>query len=1038
MPVRLSAHGLSRCERPMEEMMRQLRSRTRLSIALVTALGGVLEHGCADPWRERSSSPIAVTGVQLKTSTTLPVGGTELLLPAIAPLTATDQVVRWETDQPSVVAVSADGLVTGVGPGVASVTVTTRDGGRAASCLVRVVEASPGHPEKQPTKPAAVRLTLAAARLTVGDTMALGAEVVPATATDRGVVWSTSDASVASLSATTGGDIEVKGLAEGTVTITAMAVGDPTKRATCVVVVAGLVAVSGLSVSPSTLALASGQTRTLIATITPSGATNQGLTWTTSDAAIASLSASTGHTVMVTSYKTGTATITAKTDDGARTASCTVVVTRAKEAYTFKDVRVGGGGAVTGIVFGEAEANTIFVRTAGGGAFRWDQPSGTWVQLLDFLGHEDSQVPSAQLVAVESIAVDPSDSRRVYLACGSGLSQGSPAAIFASDDGAKTFVRFVPPFTMAGGTSGNGSGERLQVDPNLGSILFFGSRTMGLFRSANFGLAWAPVLTFPVSSTANRVGVNGLVFDPRSATKGKPTQILYASVSQVGGLYVSTNGGLSWRALAGQPATGLPHTMKLAPDGFLYVTYGDTEGPGTGASGALWRYDTSTARWTDLSPVTGVSFGGIAFDRRYPTTLMVTTNGSSPNGIFRTTDGGGSWVEVGAVGPRVAYDTTEGPWVDGHGAATGPGEWLEDIEIDPFDSRRVMYAERRGLWASEDIADHDTGGGMAWRFHVTGLEGSSGVGGGKALLSPPRAGARRGLYSALVGLGGFVHEDPDVVPSDADHFLPGGGTHASIDVAWQKPSVLARTHAEGTHGAVSLDYGKSWTGFASSVVALAGASGPGTVAVAADGSSIVWGPQGGPLFWSTDLGATWKQASGGPVPREASEVFVPVADRVNARVFTALDGRTWEVYQSADGGGTWAAVGTVHPTPSGSFPMQSVPGFEGHLWLPAGERGLLRSTDGGRSWDDVSLVSTCEQVGFGAPPPGKSYPAAFIYGEVMGAWGLYRSDDQGESWTRINDDGHSLGWIVGLTGDPVIFGRVYVATNGRGLVYGEP
>jgi photosystem II stability/assembly factor-like uncharacterized protein len=51
---------------------------------------------------------------------------------------------------------------------------------------------------------------------------------------------------------------------------------------------------------------------------------------------------------------------------------------------------------------------------------------------------------------------------------------------------------------------------------------------------------------------------------------------------------------------------------------------------------------------------------------------------------------------------------------------------------------------------------------------------------------------------------------------------------------------------------------------------------------------------------------------------------------------------------------------------------------------------------------------------------------------------LFRSDDEGKHWVRINDDQHQYGWINHVTGDPRIYGRVYFGTGGRGVVYGDP
>lgn len=73
-------------------------------------------------------------------------------------------------------------------------------------------------------------------------------------------------------------------------------------------------------------------------------------------------------------------------------------------------------------------------------------------------------------------------------------------------------------------------------------------------------------------------------------------------------------------------------------------------------------------------------------------------------------------------------------------------------------------------------------------------------------------------------------------------------------------------------------------------------------------------------------------------------------------------------------------------------------------------------------------------MGFGKPAPGKSYPAAYLWGRVRGADGIFRSDDAGKTWRRINDDRHQFGGINDITGDPRLGGRVYLATSGRGVM----
>jgi xyloglucan-specific exo-beta-1,4-glucanase len=83
-------------------------------------------------------------------------------------------------------------------------------------------------------------------------------------------------------------------------------------------------------------------------------------------------------------------------------------------------------------------------------------------------------------------------------------------------------------------------------------------------------------------------------------------------------------------------------------------------------------------------------------------------------------------------------------------------------------------------------------------------------------------------------------------------------------------------------------------------------------------------------------------------------------------------------------------------------------------------------------------VEEADTIGFGRPAPGRSYPALFTSAQLAGVRGVFRSDDAGRTWMRINDDQHQYAWTgAAITGDPRVYGRVYLATNGRGIIVGD-
>ncbi len=138
------------------------------------------------------------------------------------------------------------------------------------------------------------------------------------------------------------------------------------------------------------------------------------------------------------------------------------------ENYSWKNVNITAGGFITGIVFHPAEAGVAYVRTDIGGAYRWDKQAKRWSPITDWVGPRENN-----LGGCESVAVDPSDPNKVYLALGTyGRGQ---AAIARSADRGTTFQVTNVPFTMGGNEDGRGMGERLAVDPSDGNILYFGS-----------------------------------------------------------------------------------------------------------------------------------------------------------------------------------------------------------------------------------------------------------------------------------------------------------------------------------------------------------------------------------------------------------------------------------------------------------------------------------------------------------------------------------------------------------------------------------
>lgn len=161
-----------------------------------------------------------------------------------------------------------------------------------------------------------VSLSPDSAMVGIDGTMQLTAIVAPSNATNKKVTWSSSDSSVVKINSSG----LITGVAHGEATIT-IATDDGGFKATCNVTVA-IVAVSGVSVSPTNASVVVGNTIQLSSTVSPSSASNKAVNWSSNNTAVATVS-STG---VVTGVAEGSATITVSTQDGSKTDSCIVKV----------------------------------------------------------------------------------------------------------------------------------------------------------------------------------------------------------------------------------------------------------------------------------------------------------------------------------------------------------------------------------------------------------------------------------------------------------------------------------------------------------------------------------------------------------------------------------------------------------------------------------------------------------------------------------------------------------------------------------------
>jgi xyloglucan-specific exo-beta-1,4-glucanase len=729
-------------------------------------------------------------------------------------------------------------------------------------------------------------------------------------------------------------------------------------------------------------------------------------------------------------------------------------------ATTWNSVKFGGGGYVSGLIFHPTSANVLYARTDIGGAYRWNPTTLSWVPITDGLGFGAAE---SRFHGVESIALDPNNDQLVYMATGMYTFEGNGRLYISSDRGDHwTYVNL--PFPVGGNNGGRAIGERLMVDPNKPSTLFYGSRTAGLWKSTDSGLTWTQVTSLSsIAMTQDQVnalggsamGVELVVYDTGTKGTGAATQPLYTAIApdyaNAAGLssnmYKSTDGGATWTPVA-TPVSGyhIPHMVRAA-DGMFYVVFTKDAGPGAGGPGRFYKFDGTN--WTLLKSVdpnggTNFGLGGVSVYGAGATTriaLGVTNSWGNWSGqqiVQLSDDGGQTWREI---------------------EATMPGEiasgWVDDVEIDPSNRDHILHVHGGGIVETRNASSATP----TWSGTINGIEETAAL----AVATPP-AGAPYLLINSSGDVGTWVDTDLTKKPT----LGPGLGwsNGNSADMAWSDPLYIAgagvvNSTSTGT-GFWSGDGGKTWSTFATLPPGAAANTGSESNIVVTARNKAVWAPANSVPSYTTDNGASWVQTN---LPALDSiglnRAYRLAADRKNPNKVYAYDsGGAWwgtpgKFYVSTDGGHTFtlsqgSVAAGLRANPWWATSLAVNPNAEGDLWLADGN-AVYHSVDSGTTWiklDNFASIWGSHEtwsypdvqgasiVALGKAKAGAPYSAAvYVVGAVNGVWGVYRSDDGGATWTRFNDDAHQFGGIGVMAADQNIYGRIYFSGTGRGLLY---
>ena len=494
-------------------------------------------------------------------------------------------------------------------------------------------------------------------------------------------------------------------------------------------------------------------------------------------------------------------------------------------------MKFGGGGYVTGLVFHPTTANLLYARTDIGGAYRWNQATASWVPITDGLGFGAAE---AGYHGVESIAVDPNNDQLVYMAAGMYTSEGNGRLYISSDRGDHwTYVGL--PFPLGGNNPGRAIGERLMVDPNKPSTLFYGSRTAGLWKSVDSGLTWAQVTSLSTAKLTqdqvnalgmdSAMGVETVVYDTGTKGSGSATQTIYAAIApdyvQHGGpglepvqvhqrrRFVDRRSRPRSPAItsrtwcAPQTACSMsrsPRTPARAP----------AAPPGSTSSTAATGPCSDRTRRTTRLGFGGVSVSGTGATTRIALGVTNTWGNFSGQQIIQLSDDGGH---------DLARDRGHHAAYAGRRRASGAG---------PTTSRSIRSTATTsctstggGIWETRNASSSTP----SWNEPIDGIEETAVLG-----LATPPAGATYTVINSSGDVGTWVHTNLATKPTLTPATSWSNGFAA--DMAWSDPQYMATIGVVlGTstgYGVWSGDGGKTWAKFATYAPGVADQHEPGS------------------------------------------------------------------------------------------------------------------------------------------------------------------------------------------------------------------
>ncbi len=768
--------------------------------------------------------------------------------------------------------------------------------------------------------------------------------------------------------------------------------------------------------------------------------------------------------------------------------------------FEWDQVPIGGGGRCMDAWPHPNVDGLVYARTDVGGLFRMKPGESRWTNVTHFMPVEYTQgkgvdgialdlAPGRESVIYAAFGRYPADDITAAVANGLWRSEDS------GDTWTKIFTQSTPhlersevknyPFGGNTGKDDRFANSCIAVDPFNSDIVYVGTRNAGLWRSMNatsdkpdfekienLPLGVQKSLHFGLPS-----GVRIVQPDPFQGTIGegaeKRAKVVYALVRGnhpdkkaepefKGGVFKSEDGGETYELLDQGDAPYIAYAIRFGHGGRVYAS---------GNSGVVTL--TEDGSWkTLLKTREGPDIVGFDVQPGEPDKIVAFYG----RNFSRSIDGGTTWEEITRRVPQLTKEF----WMSSHGEqywrniATG-------ARFDPHKEDAIWLAEPYGPFYVEDIF------GDAPQVFPT-------VAGYELLSITSIAIADEDpdvvLYASMADIGGVVvnsledplakshlrtqkdvsslHNSPQIltVPGRPNTVLwlqtTGGG--------WENP---IRDESGAPKIWRSVDQGRSWTMTEGPVKdpespVKNNAAGAASLALSPfdPNHAVFAGANRAPHvtrnLLAEDGEIIWEKASGVPIDFvKAIRIFAGPdtllrADPVKEGRFylTVSRANLNRLYVSEDGGLTWdnrtetpwAPKSTITQT---RMEVAAVPTGEGgkrsEVWVSSGDQGLWVSRDGAVNFGKLDFpFNLIEGFAFGAPAPGSEIPALYVLASAQidgqPQSGVYLSLDLGETFELISDPERPMFAATAVRmvkADQIHFGRLFIATGGTGVMYGQ-